>query len=183
MKKIIIAVLLFLGEGALAFANSNGTIDFSGKLVNSTCDVSVNSYSNGNSATVTLAPTPAQNLYTTGKTAGLVTFSFLIQYCNGRPSFKAYFENGPSVDVDTGRLNNTRIDDDAAKNVQLQLLESSSYNNKPIFIGSGNQRTSSFYGSSSGDGSLISYAVRYYATGQVQPGLVTSDVVYTLIYP
>lgn len=178
MKRKIIATILLCP--IVSFAESNGTVNFSGKLVSSTCNVYLNAYSSGNSGTVTLGPVPAQNLNSNGKTSGLVSFSFLISGCNAQPVFKIYFDGGPSVDNASGRLNNTSLDAGAAKNVQLELLDSG-FNNKPIFIGDSNQRTSGFYRAAA-VASSISYAVRYYATDQAQPGQVTSDVIYTLIY-
>lgn len=120
-------------------------------------------------------------LGTSGQTAGNTSFSIQLNNCKtgganaNAVTVRTYF-NGPRVNASTGNLNVIG----SATNVQLQLTNGDgSVINLAGASGSQNVATAQVI---AGTASLP-YAVRYFATGRVGPGSVSSTVDYTIEYP
>lgn len=162
-------------------AASNGTVNFTGEVLDKTCDVTIDG--NASPATVVLQAVDKSLLDGAGKTAKRTGFNIALSNCSGTAtvtSAAAFFENGSTVDPVGYRLNNTITDSTGATNVQLQLIDAPTGN--AIKIGSPEQHTSSTtYDLTSGSATLP-YAVEYYATDAATPGLVASSVNFTINY-
>lgn len=162
-------------------AASNGTVNFTGEVLDKTCDVTIDG--NASPATVILQAVDKSQLNAAGKTAKRTGFNIELSNCSGSASVTsaaAFFENGSTVDPIGYRLNNTITDGTGATNVQLQLVDAPTGN--AIKVGSPDQHTSSStYDLSSGSATLP-YAVEYFATDAATPGLVASSVNFTINY-
>ena len=159
---------------------SDGTITFNGELTASTCDVIVDGQ--GADATIQLPIVSTADLKAASKVAGRTGFNMALNNCSGTlKTASAFFEAGATVGTVTGRLKNTvTAPNGGATNVSLQLLDGD--NSNVIQAGNQNQITNnSFVDVASGSGTL-SYAVQYYAENATTPGLVSSNVVYSIMY-
>lgn len=178
-KSIVFAALSALISIPAVHAAGGGTINFTGKVVNQTCNVSVN----GGTATalVTLPSIHADQLISAGDVAGQTTFNMDITGCAsatpGGNTVKAFFEGGATVDA-AGRLKNT-ASTNPATNVLLELVDGNS--NTAIKVGDNSQITDNYIPITNGSASLL-YGVRYYSTGVTGAGDVSSNVTYSLIY-
>lgn len=153
---------------------ADGTITINGKITDISCTVAVNGSANG---TVTLPTVSASTLSTTGSTAGTTPFGIDLTECSGTTlnNAYAYFEAGSMVDTATGRLNTT-----GSTNTQIQLLNK---NNAVIAVGSAAQMTSPVSEDITGGLATLNYFARYYAPGtNVQPGSLSTQVNYTIVY-
>lgn len=182
MTKYLLATAIVATFGATAVqAASNGTVNFTGEVLDKTCDVTIDG--NASPATVVLKAVDKSQLAAVGATAKRTGFNIGLSNCSGSAtvtSASAFFENGSTVDPIGYRLNNTITDGSGAKNVQLQLVDAPTGN--MIKVGSPDQHTTSTtYDLSSGSATLP-YAVEYYATGAATPGLVASSVNFTINY-
>ncbi|MFS6933771.1 fimbrial protein [Klebsiella oxytoca] len=182
LTKYLLATAVLATFGATAVqAASNGTVNFTGEVLDKTCDVTIDG--NASPALVVLKAVDKSQLATAGATAKRTGFTIGLSNCSGSSKVytaSAFFENGATVDPIGFRLNNTVTGGTAATNVQLQLIDASTGN--MIKIGSPDQHTSStVYDMSSGSATLP-YAVEYYATGAATPGLVASSVNFTINY-
>ncbi|MDN3524553.1 fimbrial protein [Halomonas sabkhae] len=183
-----------------AIAAQTGTVNFEGKVVNSTCNV----VPADQDKTVILPTVSVSALAIAGATAGATPFSISLEDCtignvtpepfslspmaaNAENQFdvSAYFEPGGTVDSSTGRLINTASDGDGATNVQIELLNSQG---SPVEIsevgGDGLQAGAEWYAVGGDDGAVtMNYFARYHATGgPATAGVVSSTVDFTLIY-
>jgi major type 1 subunit fimbrin (pilin) len=92
----------------------------------------------------------------------------------------AFFEAGGAVDPITGRMRNTA--GGGATNVELQLLDGGPAAN-PIRIGDALQTsTNTRYTIDASGNVTMPYAVEYYATGLTTPGIVESQVTFSIDY-
>lgn len=183
MKKIasLTALAVLMGSAFTANAASTGTINFSGNVTDTTCDVAVNGVSGD--ASVTLPTVPASELASAGKTTGLTNFTLSLNDCvtgsEGQNTVAAFFQTGATVDNETGRLKQTSAG--GAENVSLELLDGT--NDSTIFVGNQNQNSSSYFADiKDGEEIKLPYSVRYHAEAPVTSGVVTSSVVYNLQY-
>ncbi|QKJ89244.1 Type 1 fimbrial protein [Paramixta manurensis] len=175
MKKSLLASLVALSVISTAASASVGTITINGELTASTCDVSVNG--GGVDATVTLPTLPAKTLAAAGVTAGDTAFTMELSNCEPKSGdVIAYFEHGATVDAASGRLNN--VNATGAKNVQVELLDSSS---APVYVGNTAQRTATPTALNNGAANLV-YQARYYATGVSTSGELNTSVTYSIDY-
>ncbi|AKJ43734.1 hypothetical protein QQ39_03365 [Pragia fontium] len=184
MKSVFLSTAIVAALGATSVqAASNGTINFTGHIIDKTCDIKIDG--NASPATVNIEAVDKSELSIAGKTAKRTGFNIELSNCSGSASVTkaaAFFENSPTVDPVTHRLLNTSTSADPkpATNVQLQLVDA--VTGDPIQIGSPNQKDSSTtYDLTSGSATL-SYAVEYYATGAATPGPITSSVNFTINY-
>ncbi len=171
------AGLLFAAGSAMA---ADGTITFTGTITDQTCTISTPA---GKDFTVTLPTVAATTLASAGDVSGRTPFSINLSDCSDG-QVATYFEPGPSVDYETGRLVNQASGGDAASNVQIQLLGE---NNQfvPILASgvNGAQQNSQWVTVPAGGGSAdLHYYAEYYAVGQSAAGDVSSNVQYTIIY-
>lgn len=184
MRKSTVSLsLLALAASSLfvaAAGAADGVITINGKITDTTCTISVNG--ENKDATVTLPTVSATSLAAIGQTAGATPFNISLSNCSGTSlkTASTYFEPGAYVDNETGRLNIDSTADDAATNVQVQLLNSdmnaivagaavaNGQNDVPVDISGGN--------------GTLSYYAQYYATGPSEAGAVTTQVDYTMVY-
>lgn len=173
MKKLV-AIVSLCSVFAGSTHASTGTINFTGLLTASTCDVSVDGQ--GADATVVLPTISANELSSSGKTAGDTGFVISLDNCTGSATkVFSYFEAGANVDVTTGRLVNTGT----AGAVSIQLLDN---DGSPIEVGNQSQQTNSNRVDIQAGSASLPYIARYYAEGTAAPGTVVSKVVYTIQY-
>ncbi|VTT28064.1 fimbrial protein [Klebsiella pneumoniae] len=179
-NKISLIALVVLSSISLSSVANDGTITINGQITDTTCDIAVNGGSND--ATVTLPTISATSLSGAGTTAGATPFNISVSNCSGTALGTAmtYFEPGSYVDNSTGRLNIDTTAADAAKNVQVELLNAD-MNAIVAGASSANGQNDIPVDISSGSGTLNYYA-RYYATGKAEPGSVTTQIDYTMTY-
>jgi major type 1 subunit fimbrin (pilin) len=155
---------------------SDGTISFSGSVVNATCTVKVNN--SAASATVNLPTVSQATLGANGEVAGATRFTVNLSGCTTGNTVNVYFEAGSTVDPVSGNL----INGGTAGNVQVQLLTNSG---AAISVGSSSQATSTgiaMTASPAVTGGGLDYSAQYYATGASTAGSVTTSVTYSLTY-
>jgi major type 1 subunit fimbrin (pilin) len=163
---------------------SDGTVNFSGTLLNTTCTISVN---NGtNVGTVTLPTLAAATLGAAGATAGRTLFTIGLSGCGSKTSIMdnapissatAYFENGPGVDPVTSNILNAS---GSATGVQLQLTNYGGAVIKP-----GDSTQLGVIGvkiASGGTSGVMRYQVQYIATTATTAGSVAGSVTYSIVY-
>lgn len=173
---------LLLGAIGLAFAGSalatSGTINITGKVTDTTCNISVNGQ--GNIATVTLPTVPSSALSLAGNTAGTTPFSIALSDCSGTTFTTAhtFFEAGTMVEMSSGRLNNADSSG-GATNVQVELLNSTL---SPIKAGATDALQGDIEVDNTAGTTTLNYFARYYATGAAEAGSVNTEVDYTIIY-
>ncbi|AJY09384.1 type 1 fimbrial protein [Burkholderia dolosa] len=193
MKKTI--RLIVIAAAPLATVNlahaSDGTINFTGSVVSSTCKVS-----GGSDLSVALPKASTSQFTGVGSTAGRTPFKLTVSGCatdkageGGTVSapvkkVSIAFEPGPNVDIGTGRLNLTGTD--AAKGIQIAVLndkyediklgaESSAQNVQTVAIDTAVGGTGS---------ATLQFAAQYVATSDtVTAGSANSFVTYSLVYP
>ncbi|VWD47677.1 fimbrial protein [Burkholderia contaminans] len=194
MKKTTLMMSMF--GLACAAANtaqaSDGTINFTGSIVASTCKINGGT----NDLTVALPKASTNQLTAVGATAGRTPFKLTLSGCAtdqkaGETTTPApvkkvsvAFEPGPNVDLATGRLNLTGTG--AAGGVQIAIL-----NDKyaPIKIGAESSaqgvQTVDIDTAVGGTGSAtLQFAAQYVATSStVTGGSANSSVTYSLVYP
>lgn len=180
MKKLVLSTLIAAGLAASQFASaaalqgSAGTINFTGKIVNTTCKVT----SDSQDINVVLPTLSTGQLSSAGAVGGYKTFQINLENCKANDVVKAYFQPRPShVDAKTGRLKNTGT----AKNVQIQLLDAD--HNDAIIDASkdvDNQGTS--FTTLTGTTATLTYAAQYYATEATEAGDVKAIVQYDIAY-
>uniref|UniRef100_UPI00333F15AF fimbrial protein n=1 Tax=Castellaniella defragrans TaxID=75697 RepID=UPI00333F15AF len=175
--KLFCATSLLASVGILACAQtafaSNGTIAFDGEITAATCTIT--NANNGNYS-VALPKLSSSVFHDIADTAGWTAFDIKLTGCSpASGSVQAYFEAGPTVDAESGRLNNLAAD---GADVQIQLRDLDG--TTPIAVGS----ASAQFESINPDGTAtLNYIAGYYAlAAAVNPGLVTSSVTYTLAY-
>ncbi|WP_434642559.1 fimbrial protein [Klebsiella sp. I138] len=177
LASVAVAAAL-MSSSALA---ADGTINFRGKLVANTCDITINDQA---SPGVVVLPTlAASTLATAGQTAGKTQFNIGLTNCEGMTSTStaaAFFENGATVNTTTFNLINTDTSATGAENVQLQLLDATS--DQAINIGNQNQRTNTSRIDASTASVVLPYAVQYYSLGTATAGDVTSQVNFSIDY-
>ncbi|MBL4560995.1 MAG: type 1 fimbrial protein [Labilibaculum sp.] len=163
-----------------AQAVASGTIQFTGELIASTCDVSVEGA--GSDATVVLPKISTASLTTLNDVAGKTQFTMSLTQCTVAGNVAAYFEPGTTVDIN-GRLKNTS---GTATNVALQFRD---VNDAVIKIGDVSQQSGHFFaqsaesGAGAADGSAeLEYFVEYFAENTTTAGTVASSVVYSIQY-
>lgn len=182
MKKLalIVSLATVFGFAGHAQAAATGTVTFNGLLTANTCDVTVDGQAAD--ATITLPTVGIAQLSAPTNTAGETGFVMALENCTGGTltTASAFFEAGPAVDLTTGRLKNTSSG--GANNVSLQLLDGSSSSRSVINVGNSDQTINTAYVTISGGSAVLPYSVRYYAEGTTTPGVVTSNVVYSIQY-
>lgn len=186
MKKLLIAAAVataFIGINAQAA--STGTINFTGSLTDSTCDVNV--ANQGSDATISLSNLATSSLPSLGSTAGDTDFAMVLTNCTlaaGETAVSASFAGGTTAVNTNGRLIN-KSTATTISNVTLELLDRTNGVANPIVIGSSSQALSNEYGNinTTNGTANLNYAVRYYAeNGAATSGAVEGSVVYSLQY-
>ncbi|EIX9036621.1 fimbrial protein [Klebsiella oxytoca] len=162
---------------------ADGVINFEGKLVANTCDITIDGQASP--ATVTLPTVSVNTLANVGDTTGRTSFNIGLSNCQGVTSTTtaaAFYEAGATVDSTTFQLVNTAAAADAATNVQLQLLDGSDASYSKINIGNQDQNTKTAQVALNNGAATLPYAVQYYATDAATPGQVSSQVNFSINY-
>lgn len=177
MKKITLSLAVasvFVANAALAY---DSTINFTGKVIDQTCEVAAGSQG----LTVTLPTVSKTVLNGPGKTAGLTPFNIKLSNCsaaaNGINSVKLHFEPSANINTTTHNLKNTQAA--GPQQVEIQLVNGDDPT-QAINLGEANQAVHPVQ-LSAGDVTLKYYA-QYYATAQADAGDVASTVNYTIAY-
>lgn len=174
-KMLFVAVLTAAVQTVQA---SDGVINFAGELVDQTCTITIDG---GPSPQTKNLPIVSTSLLTApGQVAGATSFLIGLTGCAATPSsVTTFYEAGGAVDPITGRMRNTAS---GANNVELQLLDGGPAAS-PILIGSDTQTTTNTrYTIDASGGVTMPYAVQYYATGVTTPGIVESQVTFSIDY-
>ncbi|OSL41029.1 F17 fimbrial protein (F17 pilin) (F17 fimbrial adhesiveantigen) [Escherichia coli TA464] len=174
---IIFSGIYFFAGSALA---SDGTINFTGKVVDQTCSVTTGD----KNLTVVLPTVSKTALSQNGNTTGLTPFAIKLTGCspsvNGAEHIKAFFEPGSNIDYTTHNLKNTSSGS-AAQNVQVQLLNNDGTTTIQLGKDAANQDVHAESIDSTGNATLR-YFAQYYATNAATAGDVAATVRYTIAY-
>ncbi|KGQ33451.1 hypothetical protein JP34_08355 [Gallibacterium anatis] len=179
MKKLFLTTLV-LATSVTAFASvveqaKDGTANFTGKLVENTCEVNANSQN----LTVQLPTLQTRLLAAANNTAGLTLFQIQLDKCGEGTKARAYFLPTPDkVDLTSGRLKNTASN--GAEHVQVQLLDSDTTTVIDVIKNSGSQGSKLQTITTSNN--KLNYYAKYYATGKTTAGAVTASVDYHIDY-
>lgn len=182
MKKLNLglAVLAF-GAASTAFATPTGTIDFTGTLVDGTCDAKVNGGTENGS--VTLPIMNVASLAVKDAVAGDTPFTITLTGVGCEASSKIatpYFESDSAKVNADGRLINNATTDKADK-VDIQLVTS---NKIAIDLNktANDQVTTSPIDNGTTNSKDFKYFARYYATDVVKKGNIASSISYSIFY-
>ncbi|MFZ5177139.1 fimbrial protein [Enterobacter kobei] len=171
----VTAVAILTGFSLMANAESTGEINFTGNITGSTCNVTVD----GGQNTITLPTVSTSELKTAGQTTGQTKFVLSLKDCSGDGTVSGFFQNGATVNSETGRLIQT--DAEGAKNISLELLDGT--NGSVIFIGNQNQSETNYFAQiNDGEEIKLPYSIRYYSEGTASSGAVASSLIYNLQY-
>ena len=182
---LVMSACAVVGMSGISAANAStdkGTIKFTGEVIASTCDVTVDS--TGPTGTVTLDKASVTELSGVGMTALPKLFTIGVTGCTtgtGAPtSIGVYFAPGSGAPTDEGNLANEETGT-SSTDVSLQLVDVKA-GNKPINLNANQNTGSKFVLDATGAGTL-NYAVQYYSN-VVTPGVgkVTANAVYELYY-
>lgn len=178
MKRVPFELLLLSAVFSSTSASAvDGTIFFSGNVVNETCKVEVNGSSSA-TPTVTLPTVKTSALNRANQTAGLTPFTITLvgAGCTSNSiAAKPYFEPEVEKVNPQGRL----INIGAAENVEIQVLDQSQ-TAIDLSQGAASQR----FGVAKVNEEKLSYDyfARYFATATATAGTVNSSVSYSIIY-
>ncbi|MGH8388884.1 MAG: fimbrial protein [Pseudomonas sp.] len=176
MKRTLFQALVACISILAATAHAaDGTINFKGSIIGTTCRIAVNGTVAPAAATVTLPPVGDSLLNAVGKMAIPTNFDIMLSNCTATGKASAYFEAGPGVDTISGHLKNTGT----AANVDLQLLDR---NNSNAAIRAGQTQAATSRINFVGGAATLPYTVQYYALGVATVGTVTGSVTYSIIY-
>lgn len=179
MKRKMLFVAVVAAVAVQNVQASDGVINFAGELVAQTCTITIDG--GPSPQTKNLPKVSTSFLAAPGKVAGATSVLIGLTGCAATPnSVTAFFEAGGTVDPITGRMRNTAVG--GADEVELQLLDGGP-NAAPILIGSDTQTTTNTRYTIDASGAVIMpYAVQYYATGVTTPGIVESQVTFSIDY-
>lgn len=181
-KHTLLAAAIALVGSALAVAPgaqaADGTISFTGKVLNSTCSVS---NASGGIVAVTLPTVQASALTSAAPTAGQIPFELSLTGCPTSPSgvvVAADFSGSTNIDTATGALmNGTGL---SYSNVQVQMTDGKG---APINLGKNAAPVSATIDGSGA--ATLGYRAQYYKPSTittVTPGAVNTSVAFTLTY-
>jgi major type 1 subunit fimbrin (pilin) len=169
LSTALAAVIAAAGFAPSAHAASNGTINFTGKVLADTCTISVNGGS-----TVALPTVMAASFGAAGSVAGTTPFTVALTGCDSNTTSAKMQFSGSNVDSATGNLKNTAA---AGSNVQIQLL-----NSTDAAINASTQTNAPTIAVSGGNGSTQLKAQYISTAAATTAGLVSSTVNFTLTY-
>jgi major type 1 subunit fimbrin (pilin) len=192
MKSLLLVPVVITAISLVNTANAatNGTVNFSGKLNDQTCQVVLN---NGSSAsgTVTLPNVPSDKLATSFSTAGKTPFTLKLTGCKASTTafgVTAYFPGNSYSSASTGVLLNQETGATAAQYVNLQILQKNGSTETAVQIGKPITDASYKYTTvaANATSATMNYAVQYINTYNssvvIKPGKVKGIAVYELAY-
>jgi len=178
-KILTVAIGGLLGFSSIGAHAADGTITITGTVTDTTCSINGDEAGVNFSKTITLPTVTASALSATGAVAGTSQPSdlrFSLSGCSAGTKAIASFENGPTVDQDTGNL----INAGTAANVQVQLLNGLM---QPINITTNSNNQLATNGAAITQGAAdLKYYARYFATGKADAGTVTTSVQFSMQY-
>ena len=194
MKSLLLVPVVIIAISLVNTANAatNGTVNFSGKLNDQTCQVVLN---NGSSASGTVQlPTVSKELLTSGggRTAGKTPFTLTLTGCKASSTsfgVTAYFP-ATAYTYSGGFLKNLETGTTAAERVVLEILQKNGTTETPLRIGKPITDASYKYTIVAVGATSVTmyYAVRYkngWASGSqydTTPGKVKGIAIYELAY-
>ena len=187
MKKLLLAASATAAISLVNTANAatSGTVNFSGKLNDQTCQVTLNDGSSA-SGTVTLRTVSKTDLPNLNSTAGKTPFTLKLTGCKASTTafgVTAYFPNNENIY--NQKLVNKETGATAATGVSLQLLYTPNGTEKTIPLGWSSGQYDYQTIAANTTSATMNYAVRYIYTGgsgSVKSGKVTGIAIYELYY-
>ncbi|WP_354692724.1 fimbrial protein [Phytobacter sp. RSE-02] len=185
MKKLLLvaSVTAAISLVNTASAATNGTVNFSGKLTDQTCQVKLNDGTSA-SGTVRLPTVSKSALASNGDVAGKTPFQLKIIDCKASATafgIIAYFPNNENINART--LVNKETGVTAATGVSLQLIYKMGTTDKVIPLGWSVGNYDAQIIPANTTSATMNYAVRYIntgGTGSVKSGKVTGIAIYEL---
>lgn len=156
---------------------ADGKIQFNGEVTGSTCDINAGHPD----FIVTLPPVSTTALKVAGAGAGTTRFNLVLSNCDPDTGKVAtYFEAGPTINSDTGRLING-FGVNQASNVEVALLNDRA---EPMLLNRAAGAQNSQVVDIAGGGATLDYFAQYVATADnsVTAGQVSTHVFYSLVY-
>ena len=197
MKKLFLVASVTAAISLVNTANAatSGTVNFSGKLNDQTCQVALNN-SGSASGTVELPTVPKEKLATVWSTAGKTAFSLKLTGCKASSTafgVLAYFPpTAYTISAGTigkyGYLKNLETGPTSAEGVNLKIVQVFGTVEKEIFLGKpitsdSYQYTTVAAGATSATLSYYTQYVNWSSTGAaVKAGKVKGMAVYELAY-
>lgn len=173
-KLFMTSCFALLSGSALA---SDGEINISGVVTDSSCNIAINGTSSGTTNLV-LPTVSVTALASEGATAGATNFTLTLTDCPESGSVRAFFEP-TNVDQSTGYLLNNASALSAASSVEVQITNSTG---QPIDLRNNNDTNNSAIDFVDNKATLL-YNAQYIAIGDtVNAGDVETQLVYTLQY-
>lgn len=176
MKNTFIASLVLAAAIPGYAAAADGTINFTGAVQATTCQLA----SGANSAMAVVMPTVnTAALAKAGDTAGATNFNVVLSNCGANTgAVRLQFTDTTNVDINTGRLNNT-ASASSATNVQIALRDGPNASTN-LRLGTASAQTTPV-GINNG-GATIPMSSIYVATGAATAGAVQSSVQFSIAY-
>lgn len=175
----IFPALIMLSQAAVS--DTAGSINFTGKVTNNTCEIETT----GGVISVALPVVPASSLATANSTAGEKTFKINFVNCDSGSVAAAFplSVNGSNLDGD--HIKNTAATDDAAKNVAIALYEADAITK--IKLGEAGASSSfvdipALEENEKGSGSVTMVAKYISTTGSAEAGEVSGNLNYQVEY-
>jgi major type 1 subunit fimbrin (pilin) len=190
MKHIKLASALVVAMGiaaagvASAAASTGGTITFTGAVTDQTCTVTGGAGTNGGTGnfTVALDPVPASDLAAAADTAAQKQFQIVIggpgqTTCqDGKVATLSFVPSSPQIDPATGALVNALTGQ--ATNVEVQVLD----NNQAAIALNDPANGVTFPAIANNTATQDFYAQYLAVNAGATPGLVSTDVLYQVVY-
>lgn len=188
MKQIQLASAIALVTG-LAISSvasamtTGGTITFTGVVTDATCTVRGGSGTDGGEGnfTVALEPVAATALSTAGATANIKDFQVILGgpgqgTCeDGKVARMSFLPSSPRIDPATGTLTNALTGE--ARNTNVQVLDDAH-----VAIDLRDPANGLDFLEIEDNTAIVDLAAQYYATDAATPGLVSTSVVYSVVY-
>jgi len=184
VKKVLasIAAIGLIGIAAPAAHAQDGTINFTGTLLQQTCEVS----SGEKTLSVKLPNVPIGMLNTGGGagTIGDTSFEIHVEKCNASPNTVTAVFMSDNVTPEGRLANATPAGNGGAENVWLELTDN---DGRMIKVNDdADQKANGTYATIAGGAATLKYTAKYYAdpsAGAVTAGTITGTVTYTFAYP
>ncbi|CAI1710922.1 S-fimbrillin [Serratia ficaria] len=177
MKKTLIAMSIIMTACAAyssATLAATGTINFTGEIVDATCEVAVNG-STGNPTTINLGKVDKATLDTDGKTSAAYRIEMELTKCpDALTEARARFSG--AVDDKDNRFLKLTQDTGVAQNVAIEFTEK---NDQTLPLGA--NPAAEPIDATTHSATLL-YFARYHATGAATAGPANAVADYTVVY-
>ena len=192
MKKLLLVASVAAAISLIntASAATNGTVTFSGKLNDQTCQVVLNNGTSSN-GTVTMPAVSKDNIPAKYSTAGITPFTLNLKDCKASTTpfgILAYFPPTTYTQLigNWGFLKNLETGSEAASGVYLSIYQKVGATEKRVNVGTLITDPSYQYTTVAANATTatLEYSVRYmnYSSGAIKAGKVRGIAVYELAY-